>query len=112
MKIRKTNAANDRENARIIQAPVERGLPALASEGHWDLAVLDPPRQGASRDVLHVLTRMRIPRLLYVSCDPSTLARDLGILAGAGYRCLRIQPVDLFPQTFHVESLAVLERSA
>ncbi|MBI3122347.1 MAG: 23S rRNA (uracil(1939)-C(5))-methyltransferase RlmD, partial [candidate division NC10 bacterium] len=53
-----------------------------------------------------------VPRVVYVSCDPSTLARALGILVRAGYRCLSLQPVDLFPQTFHLESVAVLERIA
>ncbi|MBI2115598.1 MAG: 23S rRNA (uracil-5-)-methyltransferase RumA, partial [candidate division NC10 bacterium] len=95
-----------------VQAQVEQVLPALAKDGPWDLVVLDPPRQGCSRQVLDAVTGMGVPRVIYVSCDPSTLARDLGILVPAGYRCLSLQPVDLFPQTFHLESVAVLERTA
>jgi tRNA/tmRNA/rRNA uracil-C5-methylase (TrmA/RlmC/RlmD family) len=53
---------------------------------------------------------MRVPRVIYVSCDPSTLARDLGVLVRAGYRCANLRPIDLFPQTFHLETVAVLER--
>jgi 23S rRNA (uracil1939-C5)-methyltransferase len=102
--------ANGVTGARVVQAQVEQVLPSLEKGGPWDLVVLDPPRQGCSRRVLEAMSGMRVPRMIYVSCDPSTLARDLGILAGAGYRCLRIQPVDLFPQTFHLESVALLER--
>jgi 23S rRNA (uracil1939-C5)-methyltransferase len=93
---------------RIVQAQAEQALAAMAGEGPWDLAVLDPPRPGCSRRLLAQLARLRIPRLIYVSCDPSTLARDLGVLHGLGYRCERLQPVDLFPQTFHLETVAVL----
>jgi 23S rRNA (uracil1939-C5)-methyltransferase len=105
---------NLRENGctagRIIQGQVEQTLPALAGEGRWNLVVLDPPRQGCSRAVIDRLGAMRVARVIYVSCDPSTLARDLGILAQIGYACVRIRPVDLFPQTFHLETVAVLER--
>lgn len=105
---------NLRENgcptARIIQGQVEQLLPALAQEAPWDLVVADPPRQGCSRRILEAMAKLAVPRIVYVSCDPSTLARDLAILAGSGYRCLRIQPVDLFPQTFHLESVALLQR--
>jgi len=102
--------SNGCQEARIVQAQVEQVLPAVATEGPWDLVVLDPPRQGCSRRVLDAITGMAVPRVIYVSCDPSTLARDLGILVSSGYRCLALQPVDLFPQTFHLESVAVLER--
>lgn len=87
-------------------------LMRLVMDGSWDLIVLDPPRQGASRWVLDTILAMAIPRILYVSCDPSTLARDLGILIPSGYRCVALTPVDLFPQTFHLETVAVLERAA
>lgn len=75
-----------------------------------DLAVLDPPRQGCDRAVLESLAQWHCPRLVYVSCKPSTLARDLGVLQKLGYRLTRVQPVDLFPQTAHIESVAFLVR--
>jgi 23S rRNA (uracil1939-C5)-methyltransferase len=102
--------ANRVTGARVLQAQVEQVLPSLEKGSPWDLVVLDPPRQGCSRRVLEAMSGMAVPRVIYVSCDPSTLARDLGILVRAGYRCLSIQPVDLFPQTFHLESVALLER--
>ena len=95
--------------ARIIQAQVEQALRGVAADGPWDVVVLDPPRQGCSRAVLDLLASVRARRLVYVSCDPSTLARDLGTLVRAGYRCASLRPIDLFPQTFHLESVALLE---
>ena len=78
------------------------------SVGEYDLGVLDPPRTGLSSRTIQELGRILIPRLLYVSCDPATLARDLSRLSLCGYRVLRIQPFDMFPQTAHIESLVEL----
>jgi 23S rRNA (uracil1939-C5)-methyltransferase len=82
-----------------------------------DLVLLDPPRGGLERGVAEALRELAPPRLVYLSCDPATLARDLGRLApasaeGAGYRLVELELIDLFPQTFHIEALARLERSA
>lgn len=74
-----------------------------------DLVSLDPPRQGAQEACLR-LAEAAVPRILYVSCDPATLARDAKILTGAGYHLISAQPVDLFPQTAHVETVALFER--
>jgi 23S rRNA (uracil1939-C5)-methyltransferase len=65
-----------------------------------------------SRQILDAITGAAVPRVIYVSCDPSTLARDLGILTRAGYRCVSLHPIDLFPQTFHLEAVALLERTS
>jgi 23S rRNA (uracil1939-C5)-methyltransferase len=105
-------AQNGCAHARVLRAEVEEALPSLAREGPWDLVVLDPPRQGCSRRLLELLPALDAGRIVYVSCDPSTLARDLGVLARAGFQCRSLQPVDLFPQTFHLETVATLERSA
>lgn len=75
-----------------------------------DAIVLDPPRKGVSPQALQAVVSLSAPRLIYVSCNPSTLARDLKILSGNGYKTKRITPVDMFPQTYHVESVAILDR--
>jgi len=77
-----------------------------------DIAVLDPPREGCAPAVLDALSSRRVPRIVYVSCDPSTLARDVKRLTAAGYELVAAQPIDLFPQTFHVETVALLSLRA
>jgi 23S rRNA (uracil1939-C5)-methyltransferase len=75
-----------------------------------DLAVVDPPRAGLGSDVCHRLAAVQPRQIVYVSCDPSTLARDLRALQPSGYRPVALTLIDLFPQTFHLETVATLER--
>jgi 23S rRNA (uracil1939-C5)-methyltransferase len=75
-----------------------------------DFAVVDPPRAGLGKRVVEGLVRMKPKSLAYVSCDPSTLARDLPALVAAGYRITQAHFVDLFPQTFHIETVLRMER--
>lgn len=85
---------------------------ALAEAGHFDLAVVDPPRAGMTEPVLKGLVTTGARRIVYVSCDAATLARDARALTDAGYRLTSATPIDLFPQTWHVETVAVFERTA
>jgi 23S rRNA (uracil1939-C5)-methyltransferase len=79
----------------------------------WDAAVLDPPRQGCPPRVLDwVFRNLQPARIVYVSCDPEALARDLAQVAGTGYHLGRVQPIDMFPHTAHIETVAVLTRTA
>ena len=98
------------DNVEIRQGKVEDVLPALAME--VDGLVIDPPRAGCQRSVLDTLAQHPPTRIVYVSCDPSTLARDLHILCHihSTYRLRSVQPLDMFPQTAHIECVAVLER--
>jgi 23S rRNA (uracil1939-C5)-methyltransferase len=75
------------------------------------VVVLDPPRAGLHGDIVTALRTLRPPRIVYVSCNPATLARDLQLLcAGGDYALQRVQPVDMFPHTFHIECVAQLDR--
>jgi 23S rRNA (uracil1939-C5)-methyltransferase len=91
------------ETAKFLERAVER------RGGAPDLVVVDPPRAGLGRDVTASLGKLRPPRITYVSCDPATLSRDLAALLESGYRLRKLHLVDLFPQTFHLESVTHLE---
>lgn len=88
----------------LYAATVEDALPALAD--HPAAILVDPPRAGLSRPVLDSLLSAAPERLVYVSCDPATLARDARRLTSGGYRLESITPIDLFPQTYHLESVS------
>ncbi|HEY9786865.1 MAG TPA: 23S rRNA (uracil(1939)-C(5))-methyltransferase RlmD [Candidatus Obscuribacterales bacterium] len=130
---------NDMTNVDFRQGLVENELPRLIEEGvRPDIVVLDPPRKGLSREVVNTVLRLSPQKIVYVSCNPATLARDLRLLEigmrddddnmapyeesqedvgfaeekkqSLGYKTIQIQPLDLFPQTYHVESVAILEK--
>jgi 23S rRNA (uracil1939-C5)-methyltransferase len=103
------NRIDDRA-VRLLAARVEDALDSLARRA-VDLVVLDPPRQGCPPRVLEaVFGRIQPPRAVYVSCNPDALAAELPAILAHGYRVTRVQPVDMFPHTPHVEAVAVLDR--
>ncbi|MBN1658241.1 MAG: class I SAM-dependent RNA methyltransferase [Anaerolineae bacterium] len=92
-------------NVSLFEGSVVDVLPGI--ESPIDLVVLDPPRAGAGEAVIDGIAHLAPRRVVYVSCDPATLARDSERLVNAGYHLVRLQPVDMFPQTFHIESVAL-----
>ncbi len=106
------NAANNRlENARFICADASEGTKILLDENiHPDVVIVDPPRKGLDVQTIHAVAQMNPKRVVYVSCDPATLARDIALFAPLGFIATKIQPVDMFPRTSHVESVVCLSR--
>jgi 23S rRNA (uracil1939-C5)-methyltransferase len=102
---------NTKPNIKAVHAATDRFLNQGSSKVHPDLIVVDPPRGGLGEVVVRGLGRLGARQVTYVSCDPATLSRDLAGLLKAGYRIQRAHVVDLFPQTFHIESVFGLVRS-
>ena len=111
------------QNAKMVQASTEKFLENFDSHARRktartdahvpeqpDLVVVDPPRAGLGERVARALANMGAPRITYVSCDPATLARDLIPLLAAGYRVEQAHLLDLFPQSYHLESVIQLIR--
>lgn len=98
---------NGNTNVEFSVGEAETVIPNWAEEGiHADVIVVDPPRKGCDAALLKTIIEMKPKRVVYVSCNPATLARDLGILEAGGYQTLEVQPVDMFPQTAHVECVS------
>lgn len=102
---------NSIANASFICADAAAGVARLAGEGRrFDVIVLDPPRKGCDAVLLEKLPSLRPSRIVYISCNPATLARDLRLLAGKGFTPVEVQPVDLFPHTTHVETVVLMSK--
>lgn len=109
----KDAAANARHNkianARFVCADATEWMAAAAGEGlHPDVVFLDPPRAGSTPECIAAVNKMKPRRIVYVSCDPETLARDVAAFTRLGWRAAKFCPVDLFPQTKHVETVVLL----
>ena len=110
---RKNARDNHVKNVEFIVGDATAVMPALYKQGiRPDVVVVDPPRAGCTETVLRTFANMKPQRIVYVSCNPATLARDLAILKDLGYITQEVQPVDLFPQTSHVENVALLMRKS
>ena len=101
---------NSPANVKAVRATTEQYLENAAGKLHPELVVVDPPRSGLGEKVIQGLMGLKAPRVIYVSCDPATLSRDLVGLLKSGYRVEQAHLVDLFPQTYHLESVFHLVR--
>ena len=100
---------NKVDNVEFFVGESEVVIPDLINKGvKADVVVVDPPRKGCDKKLLDAITNIDAKKIVYVSCDPSTLGRDLAILEENGYKTLEVQPVDMFPNTSHVENVAKL----
>jgi 23S rRNA (uracil1939-C5)-methyltransferase len=107
---RENAGRNGLHNTTFMAGDMRFALPVLMNsiEGRIDRLVVDPPRSGMERRALDQLLALRAPRIAYVSCNPTTMARDLGPAIEAGYTIEEVTPVDMFPQTYHIECVAKL----
>lgn len=102
---------NEIENAEFLTGESEIIIPRLSRMGvKADVVVVDPPRKGCDEKLLQTIVEMSPKRMVYVSCNPATLARDLKYMTEHGYQVEEVQPVDMFPQTSHVECLVLMSR--
>ena len=109
---RKNAAANGFTNTEFIVGDAAIEMPKLYKKGERpDVIVFDPIRAGCKEEVLKAAASMKPKRMVYVSCNPASMARDIAILRPLGYEVVKVQPVDMFPQTSHVEAIAKLVRT-
>ena len=103
---------NGIENAHFLAANARTGVrPLLVQAGKPDVVVIDPPRAGLSQKMVRRVIECEAKKIVYVSCNPTTLAPNAAQLVEAGYRLTRVRPVDMFPQTPHIECVALLEKA-
>ncbi|MBH0171205.1 MULTISPECIES: 23S rRNA (uracil(1939)-C(5))-methyltransferase RlmD [Fictibacillus] len=107
---RRNAELNNIHNAEFAVGKSEDVIPEWKKQGVTpDVIVVDPPRKGCDEELLKTIIEMKPNRVVYVSCNPATLARDLRILEDGGFKTVEVQPVDMFPQTTHVEAVALLK---
>ena len=103
---------NDIDNVEFIKGAAEKIMPEMAERGiKPDVIAVDPPRRGCDEKTLEAIVKVSPNRIVYVSCNPATLARDLRYLEDRGYETEKVQPVDMFPHTHHVESIILMTYS-
>jgi 23S rRNA (uracil1939-C5)-methyltransferase len=105
----KNSRANGIDNCRFVHGDIQNVLPGLGEIP--DVLIIDPPRAGMHKKVVRQVLEMAPARIVYVSCNPATLARDLAIMSPE-YRVADVQPLDMFPHTFHIEAVVRLEKKA
>ncbi len=108
---RRNAELNDITNVEFEVGEAEKVIPRWYEQGvKADVLVVDPPRKGCDETLLQTITDMKPEKVVYVSCNPATLARDLRVLEDGGYETVQVQPVDMFPQSVHVECVVLMSR--
>lgn len=108
---RRNAEQNQIKNARFFCGDASEAAEKLQKEGiQPDVVILDPPRKGCGEELIRTVVKMAPERIVYVSCDPATLARDLKLFTELGYSLRSLQPVDMFPRTPHVETVVLMSR--
>ncbi|HEV09020.1 MAG TPA: class I SAM-dependent RNA methyltransferase, partial [Sulfurihydrogenibium azorense] len=101
---------NNLKNLKFLKAKTDKGL-KYAKDFRPDLIVLDPPRSGLNKKIIKEIASMpTVKKVIYVSCNPSTLARDLKDFKDLGFKINKVSMIDMFPQTHHIESISVLSK--
>lgn len=103
---------NNLNNCTFISGVIQKGLPIILSSSQYDInrIVVDPPRGGMHKQALKMLLSLNVPIFVYVSCNPTTLARDISEIIASGYKIEKIQPVDMFPHTYHIETVVKFKK--
>ncbi|MDD4570170.1 MAG: 23S rRNA (uracil(1939)-C(5))-methyltransferase RlmD [Tepidanaerobacteraceae bacterium] len=102
---------NDIDNVEFIEGAAEKVMPEMVKNGiKPDVIVVDPPRRGCDEKTLYAIAKVFPSRIVYVSCNPATLARDLRYLEDSGFKTVKVQPVDMFPHTAHVECVVLMSK--
>src|SRR5699024_2324390 len=108
---KKNAKINDIDNAQFLLGKSEEIFPELIKKGmKGNKLVVDPPRKGCDREVLEAIIKLNPEKVVYLSCNPSTMARDIRYLVNNGYRGIEVQPVDMFPHTAHIECVIGMQR--
>ena len=106
---KKNAKRNQISNVEFLQGAAEDVIPMLYKKGlQADVVVLDPPRKGCDENVLHTILKINPQKIVYVSCDPATMARDIKLLEN--YEIKIVQPVDMFPHSSHVETIVLIQK--
>jgi 23S rRNA (uracil1939-C5)-methyltransferase len=101
------------DNVELYEGTTEDVLPGLVKQiAEQSIMIVDPPRAGIEKSALDAIIEIQPQVIAYVSCDPSTLARDAGRLINHGYRLMEVTSFDLFPQTYHIESISIFEKTS
>lgn len=102
---------NNMSNVEFIVGKAEEAFPMLMKKGiRGNKVVIDPPRKGCEKEVLNAIVNLNPERIVYVSCNSTTMARDIKVLVENGYEVRKVQPVDMFPHTAHIECVVLIEK--